>query len=262
MNPGLPANMQHQHPHPSNGYFPQYYHQHTNHYPAAALAGQAMYTALANPHAGASVGVTQEMQGGYVSNHYAQAYIMNMRHAQAAAAMNAAASTFAPRLTTPDGYTLSSTYNPQSSTSTFNSNSNSQVAWQSHPSLALTDAQNAESPHSKGVEKLNRSGNGGNSFRECGFGVVPKAFTSLGPGGPLKCTYGGCKYSSTLKKDVVVHMMDRHLIYPPSWEDKKKKKRSAGGGGDDHTEVFACYCCSCPCNSSLMVIVLVISFGL
>lgn len=41
-----------------------------------------------------------------------------------------------------------------------------------------------------------------------------------GPGGPIRCSYPGCSYSG-YTKDVEVHRMDRHLIFPPGYKAKK-----------------------------------------
>ena len=41
------------------------------------------------------------------------------------------------------------------------------------------------------------------------------------PGG-CHCSKAGCSFSGS-KKSVEIHMMDRHLIYPPGWEKRKKK---------------------------------------
>lgn len=40
--------------------------------------------------------------------------------------------------------------------------------------------------------------------------------------GNCKCTHRGCSFIGS-KKAVEIHMMDRHLIYPPSWENRKRK---------------------------------------
>jgi hypothetical protein len=41
------------------------------------------------------------------------------------------------------------------------------------------------------------------------------------PGGH-RCTYKGCAFTGS-QKTVEVHMMDRHLIYPPGWEKRNKQ---------------------------------------
>ncbi|KAJ3848917.1 hypothetical protein EV368DRAFT_75976 [Lentinula lateritia] len=40
--------------------------------------------------------------------------------------------------------------------------------------------------------------------------------------GHERCTYRGCKFTGSAKC-VEIHMMDRHLIYPPGWDSRKKK---------------------------------------
>lgn len=40
--------------------------------------------------------------------------------------------------------------------------------------------------------------------------------------GSIRCSKQGCQFSGS-QKAVEVHMMDRHLIYPPGWEKRKQK---------------------------------------
>ncbi|KAI0375391.1 hypothetical protein BV20DRAFT_933540 [Pilatotrama ljubarskyi] len=40
--------------------------------------------------------------------------------------------------------------------------------------------------------------------------------------GTCRCTKPGCSFTGS-KKAVEIHMMDRHLIYPPGWEHRKKR---------------------------------------
>ncbi|TFK57172.1 hypothetical protein OE88DRAFT_1730578 [Heliocybe sulcata] len=40
--------------------------------------------------------------------------------------------------------------------------------------------------------------------------------------GNERCTYRDCQFMGS-KKSVEIHMMDRHLIYPPGWEKRNKK---------------------------------------
>ncbi|KAG9096120.1 hypothetical protein FS749_009110 [Ceratobasidium sp. UAMH 11750] len=45
--------------------------------------------------------------------------------------------------------------------------------------------------------------------------------------GPARCGHEGCLFAGS-HKEVEVHRMDRHLIFPPGWEDdqaRKKRKR-------------------------------------
>jgi hypothetical protein len=41
-----------------------------------------------------------------------------------------------------------------------------------------------------------------------------------GPGGPVRCGHTGCPYSG-YAKDVEIHKMDRHLIFPPGYKHRK-----------------------------------------
>jgi hypothetical protein len=41
-----------------------------------------------------------------------------------------------------------------------------------------------------------------------------------GPGGPVRCSHLDCPYSG-YPKDVEVHQMDRHLIFPPGYKKQK-----------------------------------------
>ncbi|KAI9060188.1 hypothetical protein FKP32DRAFT_1528605, partial [Trametes sanguinea] len=40
--------------------------------------------------------------------------------------------------------------------------------------------------------------------------------------GNVRCSQQGCSFTGS-KKSVEIHMMDRHLIYPPGWEKRKKR---------------------------------------
>lgn len=40
------------------------------------------------------------------------------------------------------------------------------------------------------------------------------------------CSLSSCNYLGTVK-DVEIHEMDRHLIFPPGWVEKKKNKPDA-----------------------------------
>ena len=44
------------------------------------------------------------------------------------------------------------------------------------------------------------------------------------PLGPHRCTRAGCSYSAHSKKDIENHMMDRHFIFPPGWNERKGPK--------------------------------------
>ncbi|PFH54558.1 hypothetical protein AMATHDRAFT_72334 [Amanita thiersii Skay4041] len=43
--------------------------------------------------------------------------------------------------------------------------------------------------------------------------------------GNVKCTYRDCSFTGS-PKSVEIHMMDRHLIYPPGWEKQKQRQKS------------------------------------
>ncbi|KAF9460814.1 hypothetical protein BDZ94DRAFT_1265215 [Collybia nuda] len=49
----------------------------------------------------------------------------------------------------------------------------------------------------------------------------PTSATWYQPGNS-KCTFKGCNFTASYKT-LEIHMMDRHLIYPPRWEKKQKK---------------------------------------
>ena len=40
--------------------------------------------------------------------------------------------------------------------------------------------------------------------------------------GNCRCSYKGCSFAGS-QKTLEVHMMDRHLIYPPGWEKRPRK---------------------------------------
>ncbi|KAG8748479.1 hypothetical protein FRC10_003612 [Ceratobasidium sp. 414] len=58
--------------------------------------------------------------------------------------------------------------------------------------------------------------------------------------GPVRCGHEGCLFAGS-HKEVEVHKMDRHLIFPPGWEeDQARKKRKRGkerGEGEDEKYV-------------------------
>jgi hypothetical protein len=41
--------------------------------------------------------------------------------------------------------------------------------------------------------------------------------------GPVRCGHEGCLFAGT-HKEVEIHKMDRHLIFPPGWEERGKGK--------------------------------------
>lgn len=50
-------------------------------------------------------------------------------------------------------------------------------------------------------------------------------------GGNIPCTRQGCSYLGRSNKDVELHMMDRHFIYPPGHNQNAGKKRKRDGQG-------------------------------
>lgn len=133
------------------------------------------------------------------SAHYASAYMQSQ-----------------PALyTTPEGYTLSSTYNPQ-------------AAAYSSPSAQRSG------PHSFG-----RGRGQGHRLRT---GSTPHHYAQRGASwykaGDARCTYQGCSFSGS-PKSIETHMMDRHLIYPPSWE---KDKKQSDWDADPSLRGYACLC--------------------
>ncbi|KAF8640493.1 hypothetical protein AX17_000155 [Amanita inopinata Kibby_2008] len=87
--------------------------------------------------------------------------------------------------TTTDGYSLSSTYNPAPGS-------------QPHPLTLSRQSSNHRFP------------------------PRPQQAISWYQSGNQRCSYHGCTFIGA-RKSVEIHMMDRHLIYPPGWEKHKKK---------------------------------------
>ncbi|KAF8501898.1 nuclear fragile X mental retardation-interacting protein 1-domain-containing protein [Gautieria morchelliformis] len=97
--------------------------------------------------------------------------------------------TQAPRpLTTAQGYTISSTYVPST--------------------------ESPSTPQSRSWPPSQRPNTSANrAARPCAEG----AFSAPGDN---KCTYNGCLFTGS-KNTVEIHMMDRHLIFPPGWKKKQ-----------------------------------------
>lgn len=146
----------------------------------AQQAAHALASALANPYAHSSNTQQQYPFGPNFSysSHYAQAYLQG--------------SSSTP-LTTPEGYTLSSTYAP--------------------------------TPHAQtgrgGLGQPGQRGGRGTSRRGAFFSAGSNMGGWYEPGNH-KCTYELCTFMGS-KKSVETHMMDRHLIYPPGWDNRKRK---------------------------------------
>lgn len=135
---------------------------------AAPQAAFAMTAALTNPYGQASYG-----PGAYYSSHYAQAYMQPL----------------AGSSTTPQGYSISSTYNPSASHYPPRNEIRKQEIGGSRPSVGF--------PTSHRTPSWYQAGNS-------------------------RCTQANCAFTGS-QKTVEVHMMDRHLIYPPGWEKRKKR---------------------------------------
>jgi hypothetical protein len=54
-------------------------------------------------------------------------------------------------------------------------------------------------------------------------------------GGPVKCGHEGCLFTGT-HKEVEVHKMDRHLIFPPGWHEKRNVKRKRNDEDNDYVD--------------------------
>src|SRR3954453_19576111 len=139
-----------------------------------SLSLHGVTAALANPY---------HAQSPYVSAHYAQAY-----------ATQHSAGTWGRPTTTPDGYTLSSTFVPG----------------------AFNPSQSAPSQASQASKIATRRGPQTSSH-------TPHApSSSWYQPGPCRCTHKQCAFTGS-RKSLETHMMDRHLIFPPDWEKQKKR---------------------------------------
>ncbi|CAE6470593.1 unnamed protein product [Rhizoctonia solani] len=54
--------------------------------------------------------------------------------------------------------------------------------------------------------------------------------------GPVRCGFEGCLFAGT-HKEVEVHKMDRHLIFPPGWQEKGNAKAKRKRNDDDNDYV-------------------------
>ncbi|KAG8879737.1 hypothetical protein FRB97_001483 [Tulasnella sp. 331] len=63
-------------------------------------------------------------------------------------------------------------------------------------------------------------------------------WNGAGTSGPVRCSHTGCYFRGN-HKDVEVHRMDRHLIYPPGWEEQQKKRKRANEDEDLSDEQIA-----------------------
>ncbi|CAE6395976.1 unnamed protein product [Rhizoctonia solani] len=53
--------------------------------------------------------------------------------------------------------------------------------------------------------------------------------------GPVRCGHEGCLFAGT-HKEVEVHKMDRHLIFPPGWQEKGQGKRKRNEDDDAYVD--------------------------
>ena len=143
---------------------------HANWPTQGALTAQAVTAALANPYS--QTYTSAGYSSGYTSSHYAQAYMQSNWPA-----------------TNPEGYTISSTYVPRSSSAM----------------PQRTDIPTKNGAHSRPTQQLPSQGQG--SWYQFGHS---------------RCTYKDCIFTGS-QKSVEIHMMDRHLIYPPGWDSRKKQ---------------------------------------
>ncbi|KAG9039367.1 hypothetical protein FRB95_010655 [Tulasnella sp. JGI-2019a] len=66
----------------------------------------------------------------------------------------------------------------------------------------------------------------------------PPGWNGAGTTGPSRCGHAGCLFRGN-HKDVEVHRMDRHLIFPSGWEDQQKKRKRANEDDDLSEEQIA-----------------------
>ena len=128
----------------------------------------ALTSALANPYAQ------------HMSPHYYQAYL------QAYASR--------PR-TTADGYTLSSTYVPGTTSRTNTTTPTTTLSFRDRPSVQA-QSQTTVKPISNHL-----------------------TYGSWYQPGNCRCTRQGCPFTGS-RKSVEIHMMDRHFIFPPGWQKR------------------------------------------
>lgn len=131
--------------------------------------------ALRNPYAPSAL---NQFQNPY-STHYANAYIQSQ-----------------PALyTTPEGYTLSSTYDPR--------------------------AGSYNSPYFQGLNPPSSGRGRGQGHSSQAPRQHTQQNSSWYQAGNARCIHPRCSFSGS-PKSVEIHMMDRHLIYPPGWDKAKR----------------------------------------
>jgi hypothetical protein len=149
-----------------------------------ALTAQAVTAALSNPYA-------QTYSSGYHSSHYAQAYMQYSANGSSWPTTNA------------DGYTLSTTY-----------------VQSSIPQAGCSSAPISNRPTNHSSQYSDKS-NRGTHNRAPQQMHMPSSNGSWYQFGNARCTYKSCTFTGS-QKALEIHMMDRHLIYPPGWEKRKK----------------------------------------
>jgi hypothetical protein len=139
-----------------------------------------------------AVGVAEALRNPYTQspNQFHNAYSVHYANAYMQSQM------VAP--TTPEGYTLSSTYTPQAECFRPPVRPNGH-----HP---LSSAQSRGQGHKVPPSTTARQ---------------PTQHGSWYKQGNSRCTYPKCSFSGS-QKSVEIHMIDRHLIYPPNWVKEKK----------------------------------------
>ncbi|KAH7100184.1 nuclear fragile X mental retardation-interacting protein 1-domain-containing protein [Auriculariales sp. MPI-PUGE-AT-0066] len=170
---------------------------------SGAAAAQALRNALSNPYANAMQQQQQQQQF------------------RAPQVLWPQANSYGVSYVTPEGYSISSAYNPM------------RAVPQQQPQ------QQPAAPHGRGASHLRGRGAPrgrpqhsspySSGVRDSGYqtnyGAGPSSRTSYGnsygQGGGSRCTHSGCSFAGSAKT-VEIHMMDRHLIYPPGYMHKKK----------------------------------------
>ena len=146
--------------------------------PGPSRSQQAIYalnSALRNPY--------------QYSSHYAQAYYSQQQNPIP--------------MTTPEGYSISSTYNAN--------------GYQAQPQTQ--QSYNRTEQNYRGRARPHPRGGAG---RGSSFGRTQHQQAHWYEPGNDRCTYEQCNFTGS-KKSVEIHMMDRHLIYPPGWENRRRK---------------------------------------
>jgi hypothetical protein len=92
-------------------------------------------------------------------------------------------------------------------------------AYMNFPSATTPTRENGALAAGPSFSRSNMLGSaGGPNSQLLGFNT-PAAWYQPGNS---KCTFKGCSFTAS-PKTLEIHMMDRHLIYPPGWEKRQKK---------------------------------------